>query len=115
MAQSPGPPQPGGPVWTCRSQYREAHQAATNTCPGKAARQAPAAFPWPRGGPIFLPMDTDEHPPMPSLAELEARFARAEADLAAGRTVTVESVLAELDASIAAMERGVTTKATDAA
>ena len=56
----------------------------------------------------------DDAPPMPSLAELQARLARSDADIAAGRTVSLESVLAELDASIAAMEREGAT-ATDAA
>jgi hypothetical protein len=56
-----------------------------------------------------------DNPPMPTLAELKARLARSEADLAAGRTVSLESVLSDLDASIERIERGQAGKATDAA
>jgi hypothetical protein len=52
---------------------------------------------------------------MPTLAELKARLARSEADLAAGRTVSLENVLSDLDASIERIERGQAAKATDAA
>ncbi len=56
-----------------------------------------------------------DHPPMPTLAELKARLAQSEADLAAGRTVSLENVLSDLDASIERIERGLAAKATDAA
>jgi predicted transcriptional regulator len=45
-----------------------------------------------------------EDPPMPAEAELRAAMARSDEDVAAGRTVPLEEVLADLDASIARME-----------
>jgi hypothetical protein len=48
------------------------------------------------------PADWD--PPMPNEAELLASFARSDADLAAGRIVSGDAVLRELDESIARME-----------
>jgi hypothetical protein len=60
-------------------------------------------------------MDPQDESPRPSLAELQAALDRSLADVAAGRTVPMETVLAELDASIARMERRRAAKATDAA
>jgi hypothetical protein len=48
------------------------------------------------------PADWDT--PMPSEAELLASLARSEAQLAAGRTVSGDEMLRELDESIARME-----------
>ena len=65
-----------------------------------------------RRRPILSPMDETPHrrhpadwePPMPSEAELVASLARSEAELAAGRIVSGDEVLRELDESIARME-----------
>jgi hypothetical protein len=65
-----------------------------------------------RGRPILSPMDdrphprhpADQDPPMPSEAELLASLARSDADLAAGRIVSGDEVLRELDESIARIE-----------
>jgi hypothetical protein len=48
------------------------------------------------------PADWD--PPMPTEAELLASLARSDADIAAGRIVSGDEVLRELDESIARME-----------
>jgi hypothetical protein len=62
------------------------------------------------GNAYSLPMnDTPHHPadwgpPMPSEAELLAALARSDADIAAGRIVSGDEVLRELDESIARME-----------
>jgi hypothetical protein len=64
------------------------------------------------GNAYCLPMDdtprhshpADWEPPMPSEAELLAALARSDADIAAGRIVSGDEVLRELDESIARME-----------
>ncbi|MBW4090979.1 MAG: hypothetical protein HIU82_07715 [Proteobacteria bacterium] len=49
-------------------------------------------------------LPVDWNPPTPSEAELSAALAESEADLAAGRLVSGDDVLRELDESIARME-----------
>ncbi len=64
----------------------------------------------------YIPsMEPESEPPRRTLADLQASLDRGLADVAAGRTVPIGAVLADLDASIERMERRRAAKATDAA
>jgi hypothetical protein len=60
-------------------------------------------------------MMPNDEPPRPTLAELMAALARSRDDVAAGRIVPGETVMAGLDACLAEMEGQQARKATDAA
>ena len=61
-------------------------------------------------------MDGQDEPPRLTLAEIMASLERSRADVEAGRTVPFETVMAELDASIARIEaRRAVAKVTNAA
>ncbi len=60
-------------------------------------------------------MDQQDLPPRPSIAAIVASLERSQADLKAGRIVSMETVLADLDESIERMEASRSAKATDAA
>ena len=60
-------------------------------------------------------MDQDDHPPRRSLAAITASLEQSQADLDAGRVVPMDTVLADLDASIERMEARRAVKAKGAA